>query len=386
MEVLIEYLSSAFAPTARLLYPLLAHEEITFDLLWALFLPNTLVYTTCPGTRQPRCVKLDWSDYKRASGRTWYQLECHFVDYDGKQYKNSTVSLEIDTFYGAQPIDSLSSFPLAYLADEAEVREKLIERGRKFVQLGGMHHKLFDGPAFVRQKEPPSIRRINVNGRVMIDTKTFRRINPDYENIGKDQNRTAVRILRSGDMPELDILSSEDDSGAEVEDVNPQAVDKAEQTDADESSERTFDITARPQRLYQVGADKKLELKVLTPKGEAKRKTIARQSSSRANILDPKNLVDEQLLICSPTVMGFSLVDKHWLEFSISHLADIAFSPNAFESLVLPESKKSLVKALVQDHVSGTSNTVDDVISGKGRGLVAVLQYVFPFRNVACIY
>ena len=213
VEVLIEYLSTAFAPTARLLYPLLAHEEITFDLLWALFLPNSLIYTTCPGTRKPRCVKLDWSDYKRISGRTWYQLECHFVDYDGKQFRNSTVTLEIDTFYGTQPIDSLSSFPLAYLADEAEVREQLVERGRKFVALGGTHHKMFDGPAYVRQKDAPFIRRISVNGRIMVDAKTFRRLNPDYENTGREQARASVRLLRSGDVSDLEILYPEDGSG-----------------------------------------------------------------------------------------------------------------------------------------------------------------------------
>src|SRR5690606_4303809 len=57
LALLVDYVVTDFSPTAKRLYPLLQHHEITFDLLWALFLPNTLVYTTCPGSQEQRVVK-----------------------------------------------------------------------------------------------------------------------------------------------------------------------------------------------------------------------------------------------------------------------------------------------------------------------------------------
>ena len=57
-------------------------------------------------------------------------------------------------------------------------------------------------------------------------------------------------------------------------------------------------------------------------------------------------------------------------------LPALEFNPEAFESLVLPEAQKKIVRALVESHTGnrGARVGIDDVIKGKGRGLVAVLQ------------
>ena len=66
-------------------------------------------------------------------------------------------------------------------------------------------------------------------------------------------------------------------------------------------------------------------------------------------------------------------------EFAVEHINEIKFNPDAFENLVLPEAQKNIVKALVESHAGkhGSRAGIDDVIKGKGKGLVAVLQYAF---------
>lgn len=52
---------------SRHLLSLLENDEITYDLLWALFMPNSMPYTTCFGTDKPRCVIYDAGEEQETS-------------------------------------------------------------------------------------------------------------------------------------------------------------------------------------------------------------------------------------------------------------------------------------------------------------------------------
>ena len=64
LDLLIDCVKKVYVSTTQRLLPLLKHGEITYDLLWALFKPNTPVYTTCFGTKKPRCVTYDSGEEK----------------------------------------------------------------------------------------------------------------------------------------------------------------------------------------------------------------------------------------------------------------------------------------------------------------------------------
>ncbi|KAI5793304.1 P-loop containing nucleoside triphosphate hydrolase protein, partial [Geopyxis carbonaria] len=319
LTVLVDYITSDYASVAKRLYPLLEHHEITFDLLWALFLPNTLVYTVCAGSNEPRCLKLDWGEQKESMDRgKFFQMEAHYVDYDGKSFGQANALLEIDEFYGTRRIDSLGVFPLAYHGEEEHIRDKLINRGRKFGSLKGMHYKFYKGQAFLKKKR--EIMRLNIHGRVMIDPVTFRRINPNYR-------MSPVKEGSPAYTPSS--ILGDDDS----------------EDDDDPDGDRCFG--GREEDDYD-----------------------------DINIHSLKEMTDEELLLCSPTVLGFSFSDKTWAEFAVSHISEIEFNPEAFDSLVLPEKQKTIVRALVESHSGkeGRKIGIDDVIKGKGKGLVAVLH------------
>ena len=59
---------------------------------------------------------------------------------------------------------------------------------------------------------------------------------------------------------------------------------------------------------------------------------------------------------------------------------DIAFSDAAFDSLVLPKNQKELILGFTATQQSYRSQ-FDDVIEGKGRGIILLLWYVF---NLNC--
>lgn len=83
---------------------------------------------------------------------------------------------------------------------------------------------------------------------------------------------------------------------------------------------------------------------------------------------------DEEYLIASPVVLGFAFAEKLWLEFTVSGIKDITWNEGAYDSLVLEDNTKEIVKALVESHKYHPAESIDDVIQGKGKGLVAVLH------------
>lgn len=59
---------------------------------------------------------------------------------------------------------------------------------------------------------------------------------------------------------------------------------------------------------------------------------------------EPPEFTDEEYLIASPVVLGFSFGEKLWLEFTVSGIKDISWNENAYESLVLEPKTKETVK------------------------------------------
>ncbi|KAJ9149384.1 AAA ATPase family protein [Pleurostoma richardsiae] len=69
---------------------------------------------------------------------------------------------------------------------------------------------------------------------------------------------------------------------------------------------------------------------------------------------------------------GYSLKLKKWLDFFIEQVGEIEWNNNAFDKLVLPEDQKELILAFSESQLEGSS--FDDVISGKGKGIICLLS------------
>ncbi|KAF3003378.1 hypothetical protein E8E14_006806 [Neopestalotiopsis sp. 37M] len=91
---------------------------------------------------------------------------------------------------------------------------------------------------------------------------------------------------------------------------------------------------------------------------------------------EPENVIsfsDDDFLICRPFCPGFLLEFKRWCLFDVSKIRDVDFNDNAFRDLVLPQDKKDLISALVKQQKHEDLD-FDDLIKGKGKGLVVLLH------------
>ncbi|KAI1101692.1 hypothetical protein F4804DRAFT_291653 [Jackrogersella minutella] len=386
LRILIKYLDADHAETKKSLYPMLENGLITFDLLWALWKPNTLAYTTTYGSvDQPRIFKVEVAEkhYSIVRGEFYY-IEGKYFEYDGKQFGYGSMSEEIPEFRGARKITSLGCYPLKYHKNESQLRKELIDRGKKFVSLGGVHYKSHQGMAYHKKKK--AVIKVNINGRVMVDPAIHRRINPNYP----------VSLVRPKDH---DVLSDDEDSdeegggcGCESEDDDGGAdgtgLEQILGNDGDggkvkyvtkvykdnKGSVRTARV---PKELVDPGAPKE-KLDQVPSKGDGDKDASTKDGEE--GVADdekdgiPPVFTDEEYLIASPVVLGFAFAEKLWLEFTVSGIKEISWNEHAYDSLVLQPNTKEIVRALVESHKYHPAESIDDVIQGKGKGLVAVLH------------
>ena len=366
LKCLLKYLDKDYAKTKKTLYPMLEAGNITFDLLWTLFRSETICYTaTYTAHDEPRAFKVEYATKESSFVKgTWVEVEGRYMDFDGKTFGLGSMDVEVESFKGPRKINSLPVYPLKYHKDPEGLKAKLIERGKKFTELAGMQYKFHKGISFTKRKRQAV--KVTTNGRIMIDPATFRRVNPNYPiSTVKPPDPGIVDALQGGGGADSDSEDggcccggSDDDEAGPIhtfEDANDEPR-KQVRLILDKSGKAHFAEV----EVDEHGMEIKKENMEKIPEGSEKQREFS----------------EEELLIASPVVLGFAFSEKLWLEFTVSGIHDIEWNEGAFESLVLPEKQKSIVKALVQSHTSEAAErkNIDDVIQGKGRGLVAVLH------------
>ncbi|KAL8636478.1 MAG: hypothetical protein Q9228_006128 [Teloschistes exilis] len=88
---------------------------------------------------------------------------------------------------------------------------------------------------------------------------------------------------------------------------------------------------------------------------------------------DPKSISEDDLLLCTGTVLGFSFSTKAWAAFAITPLKPVIWNEEAFGKLVIGPKQRTLVHTLVKAHGRGESEE-DDIIQDKGKGLIGLLS------------
>ncbi|KAI0972699.1 P-loop containing nucleoside triphosphate hydrolase protein [Xylaria arbuscula] len=99
------------------------------------------------------------------------------------------------------------------------------------------------------------------------------------------------------------------------------------------------------------------------------RKTFGEeQHMSYVNI----KLAEPKPWLCPPYTLGYSLGRKRWVHLLVQNIHDASWIPDTWDTLVLPEREKTLLRSLVTSHVY--SDNPQDQTLRKGKGLVILLH------------
>ncbi|KAF7551482.1 hypothetical protein G7Z17_g4996 [Cylindrodendrum hubeiense] len=286
------------------------NRAVAFEHVWTLFPPGCTVWGSAKG--KPVAVKFESGYYGKTQCGNVYLLQCKILDWDGKIMGWTDQNQQIGEFPGTVPFSKLNCYPLEYHPRLDLAKAILLERGRRFEELAGYCYKFYKGTA-VWHVDARKSRKENVQSRIVIDGENWEKLNPDHV------------VWLNPLCPEIEITKSSAPCGNDSDDGC--GTDWNNTPDVDD----IVDENKRPP------------------------------------------LTEEQLIMTSPIVRGYSLKNKRWMEFFIDDVSEVDFNDQAFSSLVLPQDQKELILAFAQSQVK-YKDAFDDIISGKGKGIIMLLS------------
>lgn len=171
LRVLLDYMRKNYRQTLARISSLVSHGEITFDLLYAILVPGTIILNRCQITRETRALRLTTASKSITSSGQFYNLQCEaleeFLEDGGNDNEEPTEigwgdkddasnrkrwgwvsrTAQVWDFAGVEKINTLNAFPIQFHPDEATITSMLVARGRKWASLSGMHHVFYRGTA-----------------------------------------------------------------------------------------------------------------------------------------------------------------------------------------------------------------------------------------------
>ncbi|KXS95836.1 hypothetical protein AC578_1191 [Pseudocercospora eumusae] len=329
-RLLQELLVREFSDVKKSISDMFRNGVITFEHLWVLFKPGIDVYTKLDN--QDRAFRLGSTKYGvDRDNAPCFWLACNYVDYDGQRFGALAHNIKIGKFEGTTAIQMLNAYPMDYHDQRRDIEAKLIERGGKVEELSGIHYRSYNGMGWRNNKHYGTKDKISVCGRVVVDGFGFNRFAPD-------QASYATPFHAKGSASTADASTG----------VYVQAgkLKSRRYTDLLMNYAVTLDSEGMPTDGF-FEADPSDEER--TP------------------------LTDEQKMLCSPFVRGYALREKIWLNLFVNSVSENSFSDNAFDALALPKAQKSLILAFCE-HKKTDHSGFDDVIAGKGQGLIILLS------------
>lgn len=338
-------------------------KKIKYDHIWTLFRHGAKVYA------RSYMNEIQMFEVKSSSGpsnKERFRVTCSAFDWDGSKFSTYTYDFYIQEYASEKPISSLEIFPIEYYCDEngkyddSELRQQLLERGRKYCDLctkDALNFQCeYQGTALVT---PNALHRLTSKGRGEDVWSSDPRLalgelNVSSMEIAGKQSRVIIdnfaflkserNTMKRGDMPPLGKKAPFFESGCVC-------------------------AICKSSPLQQWRPNSTIDHSVF-----GLGKTFTEN--------------EERLLFLPPRLLGFALKDKVWGQFLVTKLEPVSGQREQVEpfwdELQLEKESKDLLMAFVRHHEArtlrsyGEEEGIDakafDVIEGKGQGLAILLH------------
>ncbi|KAE8441938.1 hypothetical protein EG329_004146 [Mollisiaceae sp. DMI_Dod_QoI] len=316
LQLLYRTLEAELKDTIAAKNDYITNKVITFEHLWTIFQPGATLYTE-EWTRHCGSKFSSGNYFEHPKYGPCYGVNSQRVDWDGDRFGYASCQHLILAFGGTMQISALDAFPLEFHPEQKKIQALLLKRGKLFEHYHGYHYKAYKAFAIGKDMCGRDI-KVTVDSRIIVDTFAYGKFNPNS-------------------LPQLAPLKIKSKASTTEEDSDDEGSNYESEDEDDAGS-------------YAGSHD-----------------SVAGKEIKRIP------LTDQQLIHCSPLLKGYALKTKRWLSFFVDSVSEISFNSSAFSSLVLPEDQKELILAFAESQVK-YKNTFDDVISGKGKGIIMLLS------------
>ncbi|KAK4159877.1 ATP-dependent zinc metalloprotease YME1L1 [Cladorrhinum sp. PSN259] len=325
MLLLIKLLDDIFADTRAKLRALKKNNLVSFKLAWTYFPKGTTLISWGPNCEL--LSKVTGTEYRTMESQIVLVIKGEVVSFDGKRFYWETHQTCIEQFEGHKPITDLAAYPLEHHDDAQGVRERFTARGKKMLDYQGLTYVNYSGVAI--HAVGKNVERHNVEGRVLIDVVGYNKhhlTKGAREDDDPHSRKKRIPITNSESSKKKSVIVDLDGNGTEK-------------------------ATASP----------------------AKHLSEEAQEKNRAAIMALEEK-EPHLMYLMPLIEGYALKNKLWVSFYVEDIKPMTWNDEAYDHLVYDEAQKDLVMSFVESHGQSKVRAMEDVIAGKGQGLVILLS------------
>ncbi|KAI1633376.1 hypothetical protein F4809DRAFT_623386 [Biscogniauxia mediterranea] len=274
---------------------------------------------------------------------------CFTVRFNGQKYGPTTDFFIFKPFDGEIDITDLEAYPIRFYAQKESIVQRLLERGRKFIDISTVSHMNYDGLSVGDTKE-------GILSSVMVDTKLA-----FQENVRQPPKFNSI-LFRGG------FLISSSNQTLEVAIGKP-----CEHRFPCYRWACMYDAYVEARGVADLSAFLKRNLNDYEPKEKVSK--LIREEMKRH--MEAKNL----LILLPGDVPAYALRNRKWFDADVELLEPVVHDAG-WNDLVLPSGHKEIIRAMVENHAVGASASKDgldlrtevDLVRGKGKGCIILIH------------
>ncbi|KAF2419775.1 ATPase [Tothia fuscella] len=342
LNLLVQLLGQIFGGMRQHLKHLQTSGLASFKLLWTYYPKDSIIYS--PDKDCERLYKVVDTEIKVCKGNPVLFINVKEISFDGDSFIWKQDVLAIPSFEGNRPITELEHYPLSLHPDPEDVKTRLIARGKKVLDYQGLTYCGYSGLGIFNDDTLDiHDEKHNVSGRILIDTYGYQKHHLALKRRdGKDQESKNAKLLK-------ETIAAEN-ANAILMGLMPPPPPPMPGVNIS-STGNTSAAKEKPDDMY------------------IKRLSDEDMKKNKDEMLARK----DDLIYLSPMLVGYALKNKLWLSFYVDDIEPMQWNDEAYDHLVYPEEQKDLVLSFVENH-KRTRTVTDDVIMGKGQGLILLLS------------